>query len=263
MRQVKALSGLVTLIICLGLWLWPAYDSAQSVATPSRSVPAAKTKIVSADPALDDEPRLRTRVWLIAPDSTIERLLAELSARTTPFTRLKLQAQRCLQPLPVGCCVAGVPLRDVLDGLTALGSLKWRRTSDMTLQLGVAGFDPQREERRNRIARYGTCVIAAYTPSLQADGMMPDRGEELRRDPRFARVVTINLRGATLPDALKALFVCTRLPLLAFAPQPAARADLVVAKLALSEALDRLCAAYGCRWIRRDSGLIVLLPNRE
>jgi hypothetical protein len=358
--------------ICFGVLglipaLLPVNSSAQTAVTPHRS--PVQSKAASAAMPLDAEPKLHMKVWLIAPDGTIERLLSELAARTTPLTHLKLQAQNSVRQIPVSCYVAGVPLRDVLDGLTALGALRWRRISETTLQLGVAGFDPQREERQNRIAYYGMRVVQqvrkqpadlgealarsrvrlgnmpsplqqevqtllrvraelpppdnlplletpanpdemsislnaeitsgwsgymlrflqarrvsgglsvmeiglrfspqqanAYLPSPRIDAMSPERSEELNDDPRFAQPIALkllNLHRATLPEALKTLFATTRLPLLAFTPQPSIRADLALAGLPLAEVLDRLCAAYDCRWVRRESGLVVLLAKQK
>jgi hypothetical protein len=347
--------GIVAGMLCLLAGLLPESGRAQT--SPNL---AAKSSRYSE--ALDVEPKLHTKVWLVSPDSTVERLLTELMARTTPLTHLKLQAQGSVQQIPVSCYVAGVPLRDVLDGLTALSTLQWRRASDAGLQLGISEYDPWPQYRQPRIAYYGMRVLRevgkqptnlrdllkqgpvrlATLPSpvqramqallkVRADGARPrnrqqfewpvdpqntgvtldeetyagdtryqlrfagerpvddgfyefdmrimfttsqaaeyqpdpnvdppDQEEAIRKDSHFAQPVTLDLHGASLSEALRTLFTTTHIPLLAAGAEHPVHADIVFKRLPLSEALDRICAVYGYRWVRRDSGIVTLLGN--
>lgn len=315
---------------------------------------------------LDAESKLRIKVWLTASDSTIERALTELMARTTPLTHLKLQAQASVQQIPISCYVAGMPLRDVLDGLTAFSALQWRRTGEAGLLLAISALDPTSQFRQPRTAYYGMRVVhevekhpaelreqlkqglvrlsslppevqravqallkvradeprgrnrtqlelpvdpnntdvtlesesyggetqyrlriagdqpvddrsysfnvrvffsadqaAEYRPDPRIDTDMSDQGAAIRKDPRFALPVTLNLHEATLSETLKTLFAATHVSLLAAGTEHPLRADVVCKQLSLSEALDRICAAYGYRWDRRDSGIVTLLVNRQ
>jgi hypothetical protein len=186
-----------TLTVSAFLWLMPIAGSAQQHASAQRPIQPARSQSAHTLPenGWNANPRLNTKVWLIAQDSVIERVLTDLSARTAPLTHLKLIAQASVRRIPASCYAAGVPLRDLMDGLMALGVLQWRRKDARTLELGVADYDPQHDAAQARISYYGMRVI-----------------QEVRRQPGglwqelMQRRVRLGSLPASVRQALEALF---------------------------------------------------------
>jgi hypothetical protein len=361
LKPLRALGGGIAGTLCLTAGIAPANVGAQQ---PFQYVEASEG-------ALDGEPGLNTKVWLTTPDSTMARTLTELTARTLPLTHLKLLARASVQQIPVSCYVAGVPLRDVLEGLTMFSALQWKRTGETGLELGISYTAPQTWGRRfrgvnqARVAYYGMRVIhvlekqpagvreplktgavrmdslptevqqavqalvkarseegrrgnrpqlqwpvdpkntevrlseavyggeteydlraspiktddpnndygmyvsfnasqaAEYQRDPHIDGDAPDHTDAIRRDRRLGTPVSLDLHGAPLSEALKAIFTTSHVPLLASGSEHPAHADIVCKRVPLSEALDRICDAYGYRWERLDTGIVTLLANRQ